>query len=154
MPASGEVSSKIARFLESLPPERKAMMRTLRRTILESLPNGYVERFEHGVFSYEIPLSTYPNTYNGRPLVLAALASQKSYVTLYLMAVYGDKSTEAWFKETYAMSGKKLNMGKSCVHFKTETDIPLGVVRQAIARVAVEGYLKIYEAARRGNRQK
>ena len=94
-------------YLAQLPKDRQAMMRSLRDRIRRNLPAGYVERFEHGVFTYEIPLKTYPKTYNGRPLVLAALASQQSYVTLYLMAVYGDKALEKWFREAYAASGER-----------------------------------------------
>ena len=143
----------INRYLDALPADRSSMMRALRRAIVESLPRGYVERFGGGMFSYEIPLTRYPRTYNGRPLMLAALASQKSYVSLYLMAVYGDKATEAWFKDVYAGSGKKLSMGKSCVHFKTAEDLPLEVVRQAIAKVSVAEYIKIYESGRRRARK-
>jgi hypothetical protein len=129
-------------------------MHALRAAILESLPAGYQERFEKGMISYEVPLTTFSGTYNGRPLLLAALASQKSFVTLYLMAVYGDRDTEAWFRKAYAASGKKLNMGKSCVHFKTDEDVPLEVIRKAVARVSVKQYIEIYEAARKGHGRK
>ena len=39
------------------------------------------------------------HTYNGRPLALAGLASQKRYISLYLNSVHGDRATEAWFRE-------------------------------------------------------
>jgi hypothetical protein len=139
-----------AEYLSTLPAEMQAMMRALRSHVRKHLPAGYVERFEHGMLTYEIPLTTYPKTYNGRPLMLAALASQQSYVTLYLMAVYGDKTLEKWFREAYAASGKTLRMGKSCVHFRKLEEIPFEVVERAIAKVPVEAYIKMYERARQG----
>jgi hypothetical protein len=124
------------------------MVRQLRKTILANLPAGFTEKFAKGVFAYVIPLSAYPETYNGQPLLLAALASQKSFVTLYLMAVYGDTNLEKWFKDAYARSGKRLDMGRSCVHFKKLDDIPIGVIAAAISKVSVRQYIRIYEAAR------
>ena len=81
--------------------------------------------------------------------MLAALASQKNYMTLYLMTVYGHKETEKWFKEEYKKSGKKLDMGKSCLHFKKIDDLPLDLISKVIARVPVERYIKFYEMSRR-----
>ena len=127
------------------------MVARLRAEIRNNLPAGYVERRDPGgMLTYEIPLSRYPKTYNGKPLFVAALGSHKSYVTVYLMAVYGDKELEAWFNKLYAASGKKLRMGKSCVHFRTPEEIPAGVIGKAIAKVPVKRFIEIYERARRG----
>ncbi len=128
------------------------MMRRLRSRIRESLPKGYVEHFNSGMLTYQIPLERYPNTYNGRPLWVAGLASQRGYVTLYLMAVYGDKSLEKWFREAYAASGRSLRMGKSCVHFRTLDEIPFELVGEAIAKVPIPKFIQIYERARRRTR--
>jgi hypothetical protein len=136
-------------FLAGLPDERARILRELRKTILSNLPAGFTETFEKGVLSYVIPLSAYPETYNAQPLLLAALASQKSFVTLYLMAVYGDTKLEKWFKDAYTRSGKRLDMGRSCVHFRKADDVPHGVIGEAIAKVSVKKYIRIYEAARR-----
>jgi hypothetical protein len=64
------------------------------------------------------PLERFPDTYNKQPLTLAGLASRKNNMTLYLSNVYGNPKTERWFKNRWAETGKKLNMGKSCVYFK------------------------------------
>ena len=80
---------------------------------------------------------------------IAALASQKNYNSLYLFAVYGDPKTAKWFKSRFAASGKKLDMGKSCVHFRKSDDLPLDLIADTIARVPKEAYIKRYEAARR-----
>jgi hypothetical protein len=139
----------IQEYFAGLPDERARILRGLRKTILANLPAGFTEEFRNEVLTYVIPLSAYSDTYNGHPLLLAALASQKTFVTLYLMAVYGDRKLETWFKEAYTRSGKRLDMGRSCVHFKRAGDIPHGVIGKAIAKVSVKQYIRIYEAARR-----
>ena len=102
-------------YLAELNSDRKAVMTKVRSAILERLPDGYQEAMQYGMISYVIPLETYPKTYNKQPLQYAGLASQKNYMSLYLMNVYGDEDTERWFVEEYEKSGKKLDMGKSCV---------------------------------------
>jgi hypothetical protein len=146
---SPQSKDAIRAYWAGLPDERARILRELRKTILSHLPAGFTEKFEQGLLSYVIPLSTYPQTYNGQPLLLAAVASQKSFVTLYLMAVYGDTKLETWFKDAYARSGKRLDMGRSCVHFRKADDIPHSVIGAAIAKVSVKQYIRIYEAARR-----
>jgi hypothetical protein len=37
-----------------------------------------------------VPLERFPNTYNKQPLAYAGLASQKNYISLYLMKVYAE----------------------------------------------------------------
>ena len=143
----------IRKHLAGLPDERARILRELRATILSHLPAGFTEAFEKGVLSYVIPLSANPETYNGQPLLLAALASQKSFVTLYLMSVYGNTKLEKWFKDAYARSGKRLDMGRSCVHFKKAADVPHAVIGKAIAKVSAKQYIRIYEAARRHRKQ-
>ena len=98
--------------------------------------------------SYVIPLETYPKTYNKLPLMLAGLASQKNYMTVYLMNIYGNRDDEAWFVDRYKATGKKLNMGKSCVRFKTIDDLPIELIGEGIARTPVAAFLKMYESVK------
>lgn len=136
-------------YLNQLPSGRKETIEVLRGVILENLPEGYVERMQHGMIGYVVPLETYPATYNGQHLVFAALASQKNYMSLYFMGVYGDAATQQWFVERYKAGGKKLNMGKSCVRFKNLGDLPLELVGEAIARTPVADFIALYESSRR-----
>ena len=82
-------------------------------------------------------------------LGIAALASQKNYMSLYLMSVYSNKETEQWFLERYRASGEKLDIGKSCVRFRRLEDLPLDLVGKVIARTSVEGFIGNYEASRK-----
>jgi len=145
------VSSKAKtadQYLEELPEDRRETIGAVRKVILANLPKGYEESILWGMITYCIPREDYPKTYNGRPLGYAALASQKNYNSLYLFAVYGDPKTAKWFKSRFAASGKKLDMGKSCVHFRKSDDLPLDLIADTIARVPKEAYIKRYEAAR------
>ena len=120
-------------YLASLPPDRLKAVTTLRALIRKNLPPGYREVVQYGI-GWVVPLSRYPDTYNGQPLALAGIASQKHYISLYLMTVYGYPEIERWFKAEYAKSGKKLKMGKCCLRFRSLEEIPLrdsGPVRRA-----------------------
>ncbi len=87
-------------------------------------------------------------TYNKKPLMYAALASQKNHMAVYLMGSYSDSRVEGWFTQAYAAIGKKLDMGKSCVRFKKLGDLPLDVVGEAIVRMAPAEFIANYEKAR------
>ena len=133
-------------YLAGLPPDRNEAISAVRAVILKHLPLGYEETMQYGMIGYVIPLERYPVTYNGQPLEYAALASQKHYMALYLMNVYGNREIERWFTNQYQASGKKLDMGKSCVRFKKIEDVPLNVIGQVIKRVPVKKYIEHYES--------
>lgn len=141
------VATTVEEYLASLPPERLADVAAVRDVILANLPDGYVEEMSSGMPAYVIPLKDYPKTYNKQPLMYAALAAQKNYTSLYLMNVYGNPETERWFHNASAASGKKLDMGKSCLRFKQAGDLPLSLIGQVIASTPPAAYIARYEAA-------
>ena len=145
MPGTGNVEDYIA----GLPEERRCAIASLRNHILAHLPEGYSEEMDFGMIAYVVPLDRYPQTYNGHPLMYAALASQKNYMSLYLMNIYGDPATSQWFTEEFKARGKKLDMGKSCVRFKKLDDLPLDVIGEAIAKTSPAEWIEIYEASRK-----
>ncbi len=143
-------ATNVEEYIKALPEDRRVAIETVRKIILKNLPQGYEEVIQYGMISYVVPLSTYPEGYLGNKstaISYAALASQKNYMSVYLMNVFGDKETSDWFMEAYKKSGKKLNMGKSCVHFKKLDSLALDVVGQAIARTPVKKFLEVYERA-------
>jgi len=137
-----------AQYLGSLPPDRRGAIETVRRVILDHLPKGYEEIVGMGMLMYSVPLTVLSDTYNGHPLCYVALASQKNYMSIYLMSVYGDKPTEAWFRTQFEARGKKLDMGKSCVHFKTVDDLPLDLIGETVAKVPMEKWVSLYRQSR------
>ncbi len=141
-------ASTVEEYLAELPPDRREAISAVRDVINENLPSGYREEMAFGMIGWGIPLEDYPDTYNGQPLAIAALASQKNHMSLYLMGLYGDQPEEEWFREEYARRGIKLDMGKSCVRFKRLDQVPLDVIGQVIAKIPPDVYVARYEAAR------
>ena len=135
-------------YLDSLPEDRRSAISTMRDVINEHLPEGYVEQMDWGMVSWVVPLDTKPDTYNGKPLCYAALASQKKHMAVYLMGMYSDGPELEWFRDQYAERGMKLDMGKSCVRFKQLDDVPLDVLGEAIGKIAVDEFIARYEASR------
>ena len=141
-------AATVDEYLAELPEDRRAALAEVREVVLRNLPAGYVETMSWGMIGYEIPLERYPRTYNKQPLMYAALGSQKNYCAVYLMGVYGDGEQARRFKEEFKRAGKKLDMGKSCVRFRTADDLALDAVGEVIAGTTPEQYIAIYEASR------
>ena len=142
-------ATTVDQYLNELPPDRRETVSAVRGLILENLPEGYEETMYFGMIGYVVPLEVQPETYNGQPLGYISLASQKNYVSLYLMSVYGHKETQEWFLNAYKASGKKLNMGKSCVRFKKVDDLPLDVIARVVSLTPMDEFVKAYHALRR-----
>ncbi len=105
---------------------------------------------QFGMIAYCVPLSRYPETYNGAPLLYAALAAQKNHNAVYLMGIYADGELRKWFEANYKASGKRLDVGKSCVRFKTLDDLPLHADRRSDREDAAGN---VHRAVRRRARQ-
>ena len=142
------IPQTVDQYLAQLPPQRREAVAAIRQLILQNLPGGYEETILFGMISYVIPLDTYPVTYNKQPLSYVALASQKNYMSLYLMGIYADEDSRQWFLDQYRASGKKLDLGKACLRFKSLDDLPLDLVAQAVARTSVANFIRLYEASR------
>jgi hypothetical protein len=140
-------------YLASLPEERRSIVSAVVDVIRNHLPPGYEEGMGYGMMGWYVPLERFPDTYNGQPLPLAGIASQKRHISLYLNHVYGDPELEAWFRERWTATGKRLDMGKSCVRFTRLDDVPLDVVGEVIARGDVPSLLARYQAARGSSRR-
>jgi hypothetical protein len=138
----------VAQYLRELPPDRRAVVSAVRDVILENLPAGYQESMNWGMISYEIPLERYPKTYNGQPLSYAALAAQKNYFVLYLMGVYSKGKQAGWLAKEFEKRGKTLDMGKSCVRFKTIDDLPMDVIGDVIASTPPKTLIELFETSR------
>ena len=142
-------ATTVEEYISELPNDRTSDIEAVRRVIIDNLPKGYVETMQYGMITYAVPFERYPNTYNGLPLGYISLASQKNYMALYLMNVYGNKEIESNFRNRYIASGKKLDMGKSCVRFKKLEDLPIDLIGETVAMTTVEDFIKKYEESRK-----
>jgi uncharacterized protein YdhG (YjbR/CyaY superfamily) len=145
------VSSKAATpdaYIAELPPERRDLVSRVRDLINANLPDGYVERMSWGMIGWEVPLERYPDTYNGQPLVYAALAAQKNHTALYLNCVYASEERTERMKQAWAAAGKKLDMGKSCLRFKNEEQLAEEVLAETVRLIPLDAFIADYEAGR------
>ena len=135
--------------MAALPEDRREAMAAIREVILKVLPKGYEEGMQWGMPSYFVPLSAYPAGYNcqpDQPLPFVGFASQKNHMVFYGFCIYMDEELKNRFVADWKKTGKKLDMGKSCVRFKKLEDVPLKVIGDAVKRVPMKKYIKQYEA--------
>jgi len=148
-------ATSVAQYLAELPADRRAAIEAVRQTILANLPDGYEEAMNWGMITYQVPLARYPNTYNGQPLAYAALASQKNHMAVYLTGIYADDETRQAFEAAYRATGKRYDVGKSCVRFRKLDDLPLALIGESVARYSVDAFIAQVEKAhpvRKGER--
>lgn len=147
----------VTAYLASLPADRRAAIEAVRDVIRENLDADYEEGMMYGIIGYYVPHKVYPRGYHvnpKQPLPFAAIASQKNHMSLYLMGVYcgctdkpGGMTDDAkWFRDAWARTGKRLDMGKSCVRFTKIENVALDVVGEAIRRLPARKYVARYES--------
>jgi hypothetical protein len=142
-------AATVTEYLQALPDDRRKEIAKVRSVIRKHLPQGSEEAMTYGLITYQVPLRTYPDTYNGQPLCYAALAAQKNFNTLYLMRPYGDPAQLQELKASFAKAGKKLDMGKSCIHFKSAEDLPLPAIGKLVASTPPKRWIATARAARK-----
>lgn len=138
-------ATNVEDYLNELPEDRRVIISNIRGKILENLPNGYEETMNWGMISYEIPLERYPDTYNGQPLGIASIASQKNHLAIYLMGCYMVPEQTKKLLKAFDQMGIKPNMGKSCIRFTKLEKIPLDTIIELIRDFPVEDYIQHYE---------
>jgi Domain of unknown function (DU1801) len=137
-----------AQYIASLPADRAKTIATVRAFVNKHIPHGYDECLVWGTIGWTIPLSRYPDTYNKQPICYVALSSQKNYCSLHLMAAYLGGSQLEQLKAAFKAAGKKLDMGKCCVHFESPEDLPLAAIGKLISTISSEKWIEIYEQSR------
>ena len=134
-------STTVADYLAKLPPERRQSIAQVREIILKNLPEGYEEVMNWGMITYQVPLEIYPDTYNKKPLMYAALANQKNHMAVYLTGIYMDEKLNQEFEDSYKKTGKRYDVGKSCVRFRKLDDLPLPLIGESIKAMEMEEFV-------------
>ena len=136
-------------YLAELPEDRRAILLAVREVILKNLPEGVNECVAYGNLSYSVSYEVYPHGYHcgaPQPLPFIGLAAQKNYMSLYLFCLYMDPAWVQKFAEDYEKTGKKFDMGKSCVRFKALDDLPLDLIGRTIAEMSLDKFIAAYES--------
>ena len=136
-------------YINELPEDRKEPFRKLREVILQNLPEGFTEVMSYGMIGYVVPHSLYPKGYHvdpKLPLGFINIASQKNFIALYHMGIYGNSELAEWFINEYPKHVKtKLDMGKSCIHFKKMDQIPYELIGELATKMTTEKWIDTYE---------
>jgi hypothetical protein len=135
-------------YLRELPPDRAAELAQVRATVGGAMAEGFVETMSHGMIAWVVPLEVAPKTYNGKPLMIAGLAAQKTYSTLHLMPLYsGVVMSEADFRARWS-ADRAPDLGKGCLRFRSASDLDLSLVTEIVSACTVDGFVRIMTAGR------
>ncbi len=136
-------------YIKDLPEDRQAAFKKLRVAIKKNLPKGFTECISYGMIGYVVPHSIYPAGYHCSPelpLPFMSIASQKNFIAIYHMGVYGMPELYDWFVAEHAKhSTKKLDMGKSCIRYKKPEDIPVELIAELCTKITVPEWIAFYE---------
>ncbi|MFM9962796.1 MAG: DUF1801 domain-containing protein [Planctomycetaceae bacterium] len=142
-------ATTVAEYLAELPADRRAAIEAVRQVILKNIDKDIEEVMQYGMIGFCIPHRVYPPGYHcdpKLPLPYIFLGSQKNYMSLYFGCVYGSSELAKWFQSEWAKTGKKLDMGKSCIRFRKVEDLALDVIAKTIRRVTVKSFIEYYES--------
>jgi uncharacterized protein YdhG (YjbR/CyaY superfamily) len=145
-------ASTVQDYLAELPADRRESIERVRQVVLQNLPEGFEEAMNWGMITYQVPLETYPDTYNKQPLMYGALASQKNHMAVYLLGIYSSEAARADFEAAYKATGKRFDVGKSCVRFRKLDDLPLDLIGKTIASMGVADLITVTEQAHSGHK--
>lgn len=139
-------------YLDELATDRRAHVEPVYRLVREAMPDGYEETVAYGMITWQVPLATFPDTYNGQPLAYVGLAAQKKHNALYLMGLYPDSEAAEDFRRRWTEDGRKLDMGKSCLRFQDPADLRSDLLAETVAATPPARLVELHQQARSAKR--
>lgn len=137
------VPPAVERYLAELQGTRGDAVRAVFATVHQAMPEGY--ELVGDAPLWQVPFSIHPDTYNGDPLAYVGLADRKNYISLYLMGLYSQPEEDAAFREKWAATGLRLDMGKVCLRFRNLASVDLDLIAETVAGTPVERFIASYE---------
>ena len=133
-------------YILEVPDDRREYFKEVRSVILENLPLNFEECMNYGMIGYVVPLSVFPEGYHcnpALPLPFASIASQKNSINLYHMGIYSQPELSDWFKAEYVkITGKKPDMGKSCIRFSRPDKIPYRLIGELFTKLSATEWIE------------
>jgi hypothetical protein len=141
-------ASTVQEYFDGLPADRRAEIEPVYRAVRDAMPDGYEESMAWGMITWSVPLEEFPDTYNGQPLCYVSLAVQNRHNALYLMGLYGgdDKQAEE-FRARWTADGRKLDMGKSCLRFRSTDELRMDLIEETVSSVKPDDLIGMHEKA-------
>lgn len=140
-------AATVAVYLAELPADRRTEIEPVYELIRDAMPEGYDETIAWGMITWSVPLATFPDTYNGKPMAYVSLAAQKRHNAVYLMGLYSDSAEERDFRRRWTEDGRKLDMGKSCLRFRTTNDLRLDLLAETVAATSPARMIEHHQRA-------
>ncbi len=151
-------ATTVEQYLAELPADRQKAVTELRKIIKKNLPKGFKEEMSYGMIGYVVPHSKYPAGYHcdpKLPLPFLNIASQKNFIAVYHMGMYGSPKLDKWFVDAYIkLTGKKADKGKSCLRYKKPEDIPYKLIGELASKITPDEWITQYEAVLKNSRKK
>ena len=141
-------AESIEQYISELPEQRKTEITQLLALIRKNLPDGFDEVMAWGMIVFQVPMEISGPTYNKQPLMAVALASQKNHISFYLTSIYASKELTNEFHNRWQKSGKKLDMGKSCVRLRSLEQADLETLGWAVSLLNPKEFTQMYLKAR------
>ena len=143
-------SKTILEYISQLTEDRKEPISKLRNIINQNIDRGFSEEINYGMIGWVVPHSLYPEGYHcdpKLPLPFMSIASQKHFIAVYHMGVYANPKLLEWFISEYPNHcSTKLDMGKSCIHFKKNENIPYNLIGELVAKMSANDWIMLYES--------
>jgi hypothetical protein len=140
-----------ADYIQKSPEDRQPYLNKLWELIAENIPKEFSAGMSYGFPSFVVPLAVFPPGYHCKkeePLPFISIANQKNFIALYHMGMYANPDLYAWFVEAYPKHAKKkLDMGKSCIRFKTMDDIPCDLIGELVQKMTSQQWIDSYEGS-------
>jgi hypothetical protein len=141
-------ATTVAAYLDSLPPDRREAIQTVRRVILDNLDTDIQECMQYGVIGYCVPHSVWPHGHHTNPklpLLYMGLSSQKNDMVVYMLFLLHNKPQREWFDTAWKATGRKnyleVTGAGCCLRFKKVEDLSFDVIAEAMSRMPVQKYL-------------
>jgi uncharacterized protein YdhG (YjbR/CyaY superfamily) len=149
----GPDPNSVEEYMKNVDPRWKDLLGRIRDLIRENLPEGFEEAISYKMIGYVVPHSIYPKGYHANPkepLPFINLAAQKDNISLYHMGLYADPRTMEWFVHAYEKEvERRPDLGKSCIRFRGEKDVPFRTLGELTKMFTVKDYISLYERTRK-----
>jgi hypothetical protein len=143
----------VASYLASLAADKRAVIEEARAFVHRH--RGIRRVHELGRDQLGDSAREFSDTHNGQPLSYIGLGAQKRYNSLYLMGAHDSSNgryttpfPEELLADAFKRAGKRLDMGKCCLHFRKLDDLELTSVAQVIAMSTPKEYVAYYKRAK------
>lgn len=138
-------------YFHNVGADKATVLKQLAVAISANIPEGFEAQIQFNMPSWVVPLSLYPAGYHCKsdtPLPFISMAAQKNHLALYHMGLYANPMLMDWLvSELKAATGKKPDIGKSCIRFTYSDEIPFGVIGELCGKMSASAWIQLYESS-------